>query len=256
MVKKLILVVGLVCLPSIALAGGLRGSPSSMKEQHAVAVERDLRFMDDAEQVRNSLASGVLDSVTSNGDFALSRVSYPYAVPEVRLFIERLGRQYFDAHGTPLVVTSLTRPAENQPRNAHQLSVHPAGMAVDFRVPQDPKARAWLESALLQLENRGVLDVTRERNPPHYHVAVFPVAYRAYVEKLPPLAPRPVVAAEPATSLPNVAPPAPIVVASSSSPTVPNGFPGGLLLVVGLNGLLFTTLLVRRTYRTGNYSSE
>jgi hypothetical protein len=249
MVKKLIPVVALFCLPSIALAGGLRGSPSSMKEQHAVAVERDLRFMDDAEQVRNSLASGVLDSVTSNGDFTLSRVSYPYAVPDVKLFIERLGRQYFDAFGIPLVVTSLTRTAENQPRNAHQLSVHPAGMAVDFRVPRDARARAWLESALLQLENRGVLDVTRERNPPHYHVAVFPAAYRAYVEKLPPLAPRPVVAVEPVT-LPTVAPPAPTVVASPAPSTAPYDFSGGLLLMVGLSGLIFTTFLLRRSFRT------
>jgi hypothetical protein len=163
----------------------------------------------------------------------------------VKLFIERLGRQYFDAHGTPLVVTSLTRPAENQPRNAHQLSVHPAGMAVDFRVPQDARARAWLESALLQLENRGILDVTRERYPPHYHVAVFPAAYRAYVEKLPPLEPRPVVAVEPVTPLPVVAAPAPVVVASPA----PSDFSGGLLLMVGLSGLTFTTLLVRRTYK-------
>lgn len=247
MVKRLIPAMVFFCLPSIAFAGGLRGSPSSMKEQHAVAVERDLTFMDDADQVRSSLASGVLDSVKSNGDFTLSRVSYPYAVPEVRLFIERLGRQYFDAHGTPLVVTSLTRPAENQPRNAHQLSVHPAGMAVDFRVPRDSKARMWLESALLQLENRGVLDVTRERNPPHYHVAVYPAAYRAWVEKLPPLAPRKVVAAEPVTPLPTVAAPAPVAVVSSATSTDTPDFSSLLLMITGMSGVMFTTLLVRRS---------
>lgn len=246
MVKRLIPATVLLCLPSMAYAGGLRGSPSSMKEQHAVAVERDLTFMDDADQVRSSLESGVLDSVKSNGDFTLSRVSYPYAVPEVRLFIERLGRQYFDAHGVPLVVTSLTRPAANQPRNAHQLSVHPAGMAVDFRVPRDAKARAWLESALLQLENRGVLDVTREKNPPHYHVAVYPAAYRAWVEKLPPLAPRPVAAVEPVTPLPIVAPLAPAI-ASSATSTVAPDFSGLLLVIAGMSGVMFTTLLVKRS---------
>ena len=243
MLQKLIPAMALLCLPSIAEAGGLRGSPSSMKEQHAVAVERELTFMGNAEQVRSSLESGVLDSVRSNGDFVLSRVSYPYAVPEVKLFIERLGRQYFDEHGTPLVVTSLTRPAANQPRNAHQLSVHPAGMAVDFRVPQDAKARAWLESVLLQLENRGVLDVTRERYPPHYHVAVFPAAYKAYVAKLPPLAPRPVVAAAPVVS---ASAPAQIAVVSSAPTTVPSHSSAGLLLIAGMSGVMFTTLLVRR----------
>jgi hypothetical protein len=29
-----------------------------------------------------------------------------------------------------------------------------------------------------------VLDITRERRPPHYHVALFPQAYRDYLESL------------------------------------------------------------------------
>ena len=175
---------GVLGIPSVAsAAGGLRGSPASMREQHDIAVKRDLAFIDDAAEVRALVEKGGLQPVEGTADYRLADVSFPYALPEVKLFIERLGRQYNEANGSPLVVTSLTRPASNQPRNAHELSVHPAGMAVDFRVPQDNKARAWLESALLQLENRGVLDVTRERYPPHYHVAVFPAAYAAYAEK-------------------------------------------------------------------------
>ncbi len=78
-------------------------------------------------------------------------------------------------------MTSLTRPSSRQPGNAHRLSIHPAGMAVDLRVPGDPADRQWLENALLSLEAAGVLDATRERRPPHYHVAVFPEAYRKHV---------------------------------------------------------------------------
>jgi hypothetical protein len=37
---------------------------------------------------------------------------------------------------------------------------------------------------LLSLEDKVVLDVTRERNPAHYHVAVFPRQYERYVAKL------------------------------------------------------------------------
>ncbi len=55
-------------------------------------------------------------------------------------------------------------------------------MAVDFRISNNAKARAWLEGVLLNLEGKGLLDVTRERRPPHYHVALFPDAYRTYVE--------------------------------------------------------------------------
>ena len=178
-----LMIAGILGIPSVAAAGGLRGSPASMREQHDVAVKRDLAFIDDAAEVRALVEKGGLEKVEATSDYKLADVSFPYALPEVKLFIERLGKQYREANGAPLVVTSLTRPASNQPRNAHELSVHPAGMAVDFRVPQEKKARAWLESVLLQLENRGLLDVTRERYPPHYHVAVFPAAYAAYAEK-------------------------------------------------------------------------
>ena len=237
----------ILCVPVIAEAGGLRGSAASMKEQHTVAVERDLTFSENEASVRALVETGGLEPIESNGDFKLSRVSFPYALPEVKLFLERLSRQYNDALGAPLVVTSLTRPAENQPRNAHQLSVHPAGMAVDFRVPRTAKERAWLESVLLQLENRGVLDVTRERNPPHYHVAVFPAAYRTYAAKLPPLAPRAVVTPLPVArsvameSRPVMTVSAPTSVAASTS-----SFFNALLLVTGMSGVLFTTLLFRR----------
>jgi hypothetical protein len=200
----------LIAFPSLAEAGGFRGSISSMREQHAVAVERDLAFIRDADEVRELVGKGILEPLEATADFRLVDVSYPYAVPEVKLFIERLASQYREANGVPLVVTSLTRPVSSQPRNAHQLSVHPAGMAVDFRVPPNSKARAWLESVLLQLENRGVLDVTRERYPPHYHVAIFPAAYAEYVKKLPPT---PKAEPAPAAKLPE--PPAPVVATAS-----------------------------------------
>ena len=170
-------------IPFRADAGTLRGSPSSMKQQHDVAVDEDLAFADKPSQVDNLVDSGALVSVEGNADFALSKVSFPYARPEVLLFIQRLSAQYHAENGVKLVVTSLTRPADLQPRNAHELSVHPAGMAVDFRVPSIAKQRAWLEKALLGLENARVLDVTREKNPPHYHVAVFPAEYLAYADK-------------------------------------------------------------------------
>ena len=170
-------------IPYRADAGTLRGSPSSMKQQHEVAVEEDLIFASKPSQVENLVDSGSLVAVEANDDFVLSKVSFPYARPEVLLFIERIAAQYRAENGAKLVVTSLTRPADLQPRNAHQLSVHPAGMAVDFRVPASAKNRAWLEKALLGLENARVLDVTREKNPPHYHVAVFPAEYLAYAGK-------------------------------------------------------------------------
>ena len=168
--------------PSGASAAGLRGSPSSMRVQHQVAVKEDLTFLANAAQVRTLVESGGLEVVEGNADFLLSGVSFPYARPETKLFIERVAAQHRRETGEMLVVTSITRPSALQPRNAHELSVHPAGMAVDFRVPASAASRAWLERALMELENAKVLDVTRERNPPHYHVAVFPAEYLAYAK--------------------------------------------------------------------------
>lgn len=55
-------------------------------------------------------------------------------------------------------------------------------MAVDLRVPTGA-CREWLEATLLGLEKRRLVDITRERHPPHYHLVVFPVEYRAYLER-------------------------------------------------------------------------
>ena len=162
----------------------LRGSPASMVRQNQVAKENDYSFLDNAGQVKNFVEKGHLVRVEGNADFRVAGVSFPYARPELHTFIERLAAQHREGCGERLVVTSLTRPRALQPTNAHQLSVHPTGMAVDLRVSQDAGCRAWLENALLALEKQGILDATRERTPPHYHVAVFPGTYRAHLERL------------------------------------------------------------------------
>jgi hypothetical protein len=95
-----------------------------------------------------------------------------------------LGAQYRSACGEPLVVTSLTRPTTAQPVNASDRSVHPTGMALDLRTPRTRTCRVWLERVLLSLERAGVIEATLERFPVHYHIAVYPRQYSAYVEAL------------------------------------------------------------------------
>lgn len=173
----------LVVLPptSAEAAAGLGGSRASMMRQHDAAVASDFAFASTAEQVRRLADSGQVVRVVESEDLALSDVSYPYARPVVLALLARLAADYRQAMGSRLVVTSLVRPTSLQPANASALSVHPAGMAIDFRVPARASAREWLERALLSLERDGVLDVTRERRPPHFHVAVFPDAARTYL---------------------------------------------------------------------------
>jgi uncharacterized protein DUF5715 len=166
-----------------AQAGELGGSLTSMKHQHGVAVEHHYTFLRTPAQVREYVAEGRLEELSGNADYALNKVSFPYARREVRLFVERIAADYRAATGGMLVVTSLTRPDQLQPRNAHALSVHPAGMAADFRVPEDAAGRLWLEKTLLSMERDGLIDATRERHPPHYHVAVFAEPFLAYAQK-------------------------------------------------------------------------
>lgn len=165
-----------------ALASDLYGSRLSMEKQHAVAVDLDYDFARSASEVAEVVASGVFEEVVPNADFSMSGVSFPYAQPVVRSFVERLAAEYHFATSQLLVVTSLTRPLSEQPANASPLSVHPAGMAVDLRIPSSRRAQAWLSQRLLDLETLGVLDVTLERHPPHLHIAVYPEAFRAYAE--------------------------------------------------------------------------
>lgn len=139
--------------------------------------------------------------VTSTADLEIAKVSFPYTRPLVKQFIERLAAQYRAATGERLVVTSLVRPTSRQPRNASPYSVHPAGIAVDFRVPASSNDRFWLEATLLMLEGEGVLDVTRERRPPHYHVAIFPEEYETYLSKRLAAETKTSVAEKPATSV-------------------------------------------------------
>ena len=167
-----------------AHAQSLRGSEASVNRAHRQAEAHDFTFLRASSQIRRFADAGYLVRVRSNRDYMLHDVSFPYARPEVVTFVQRLGGQYRRACGERLVVTSLTRPLNRQPRNASVLSVHPTGMAVDLRRSRSSICRRWLESTLLYLEDARVIEATRERRPAHYHVAVFPRQYEAYVSGL------------------------------------------------------------------------
>jgi hypothetical protein len=165
-------------------AAGLRGTRSSLARQNIEARRHDFTFLVTRSQVSRFVQKGWLVHLAGNSNYRLKEVSFPYARPEVKLFVERLSSQYRSACGEQLVVTSLTRPKNYQPRNASPKSVHPTGMALDMRRPNNWTCRSWLETVLVTLESRGVLEATYERRPPHYHIAVFPRKYSDYVKRI------------------------------------------------------------------------
>lgn len=215
MQKTTLVLVATVCLTfgTLGHAQTLKGSRASMERQYQEAVNLGYTFMKTSSAVTKFVESGYLVRVNSNNHFELSSVSYPYSRPAVKTFIERLGSQYFAACGEKMTVTSLTRPIDRQPANAAQDSVHPTGMAVDLRIPQVGKCRSWLENTLLELERTDVLDVTRERNPPHYHVAVFPQSYERYVAGV---SARPAAQAAASATVSEGAAPAAVVIATAA----------------------------------------
>lgn len=167
-----------------AQAQTLRGSRDSVQRQYDIAVRDGFTFVASSSEIRGLVESGQLLRVVENRNLTLHDVSNPYARPGVKLLLDRLSAQYRRACGEKLTVTSLLRPQNRQPANASSHSVHPAGMAVDLRIPDNGRCRSWLERTLLSLEGSGVLDVTRERYPPHYHIAVFTTPYQNYVASL------------------------------------------------------------------------
>jgi hypothetical protein len=167
-----------------ASTASLRGSPASMAKQNMVAKDLGLKFYRTSADIHEAVLNGELEPLQGNEDYDVaSFVSHPYAHPAAVLFVERVSKDYRAACGQKLVVTSAARPSSRQPRNAHKLSVHPAGMALDLRVSDSAECRRWLEATLMAMESDGLLNGIRERTPPHYHVAVYPEQFMAWAEE-------------------------------------------------------------------------
>lgn len=158
-----------------AQAQELKGSPDSMAWQYLYAERENLELFLNRKAITSALEKGVLVALDENPalEFFDFKVSAPYALPDTKQFIDWFENVRPEECGPKLVLTSGTRALDRQPANAHPLSVHLRGMSVDLRLPKNARCRQWFEKTLLSLEAQGVLDVTLETNPWHYHVAVF-----------------------------------------------------------------------------------
>ena len=158
----------------------LRGSKASVQRMYDQAQDHRLTFYENTTQLKKAIELGRLVKLEGNKDYTLHDVSFPYVVNSTQVFVDRLASQYRSACGEQLVVTSATRPESRQPANSAEKSVHPTGMAVDLRRPSG-RCLTWLRSTLVSLERAGVLEVTEEHRPVHFHVAIFPLQYASYL---------------------------------------------------------------------------
>ena len=162
-------------------AQSLRGSRASIDRMYRQARSERLTFFQTPASVRRAVDARRLVRLEPDSSYELHQVTYPYVRPATRTFVRRISAQYMAACGEPLIVTSAVRPATRQPANSTTRSVHPTGMAVDFRKPQTWECLRWLRGTLLDLEGDGVLEATEEQSPAHFHIAVFPTEYTRYV---------------------------------------------------------------------------
>ncbi len=181
---KIQLIVILSLCGTLVQAQTLKGSRTSIDKQYRTAISYGFTFVQSSSGLNSAIGANQLIRVSPDRYMDLHDVSYPYAVPGTRLFLSRLSSQYYSMCKEKLTVTSLLRPRDRQPANSVAHSVHPTGMAVDLRIPKSQKCRSWLENTLLSLERENVVDVTRERYPPHYHVAVYAEHYETRVATL------------------------------------------------------------------------
>lgn len=155
-----------------ANAQTLRGSPASVDLMYTTAHARDLQFLRTPQDIYEAAKTGALKMISITSDLDLERVAYPFVLPNTLRFADSLAVQYHAGCGERIVLTSGARPVDKQPRNASPKSVHPTGMAVDFRKPRNPACLAWMRKSLVALEDAGVIEATEERHPAHFHVAV------------------------------------------------------------------------------------
>jgi hypothetical protein len=149
----------------------LHGSPSSVDLMYDRARSTELDFFGTPQAIYDAASKGRLKMLSFTNDVALDEVGYPFVLPRTFDFVNRFARQYAEGCGERLVITSASRPTDDQPRNASPKSVHPTGMAVDFKRPGGA-CLTWLRGALLSLEDQHLIEATEERHPPHFHVAV------------------------------------------------------------------------------------
>jgi hypothetical protein len=153
-------------------AQSLRGSEASVDLMYSTAQAAELIFLRNSADVATAARLGALQAIAPSDDIELKAVAYPYVLPNTLRFTDSLAAAYHAGCGEAIVVTSGARPLDEQPRNASPKSVHPTGMAVDFRKPRTPACLRWLRTNLVRLEKEHVIEATEERHPAHFHVAV------------------------------------------------------------------------------------
>lgn len=181
--------------------GSLRGSRASMNRQNTVANNYNLSRIENNEQLDRMVRNAYLIKVEMKGkgyyladDIIKTRKYHKNDPPLSRnfsrqfstFFLYRFASQYNGHCDEPLRISSLVRTKEDNLHipNASKRSAHLTGATIDIaRNGMCGDGLRWVRGVLSNLEKQGYIEATEERNPPHFHVMVFP-NYPDYVNGL------------------------------------------------------------------------
>ncbi|MEY4744217.1 MAG: hypothetical protein RL272_162 [Candidatus Parcubacteria bacterium] len=191
--------------PSLARAGGrrggpqLRGSPSALARENAIADRYGLSRIADVAELRRFIDAGLLVPIEATDAYVLDETLgeedhdrsslYAHARPWVKSFLDETLGEGHRLHGDRFVLTSLVRTVTYQRllRRDYaaaagasgvrtRMSSHLTGSTVDIRIiGLSPESESWLRRRLIELERRGAVQATEERGSSVcFHVMVSP----------------------------------------------------------------------------------
>ncbi len=194
-----ILVVVFLGLPSVGSPNSLlRARRDSQVIQNERADADRLARLEDREMLDRFTRLELLAEVPIRSDgYYLHGIpdTNRYARPWTKLFVERLGRQFYNRFGKPLRITSLVRTVAYQNalrrrnRNAAspygpKRSSHLTGASLDIsKNGMRGSEVAWLRQVLASLKEQGYLFAIEEFKQPNFHIMVYR-SYLDYAEEL------------------------------------------------------------------------
>jgi len=176
----------------------LIANTSSPLVQNARADADNLTRMRDVSMIRTFARGGYLVPVAANSRFYYLHgvpSSYRYCRPWTKLFLDRLGREYFAKFGARLRITSLVRSVTQQRALARRndnaadatgshRSSHLTGATLDISKRfMSARGKNWMRRVLYSLKRAGYLYPIEEFQQPVFHVMVYR-NYPVYVARL------------------------------------------------------------------------
>jgi len=168
-------------------ASSLRATPESQIIQNQLADQDNLSRMRDEAMVRRFARAGLLVRVPHRTRYYYTHnipPQYRYLRPWAKLFLDRLGQQYYARFGKPLRVTSLVRTVALQqaigrrnpnaaPAYGPKRSSHLTGATLDIsKVGMTDVEVDWMRQVLSSLSQDGCVYAIEEFNQATFHVMV------------------------------------------------------------------------------------